>query len=154
MISFIAIHFTCMFRLVVSSFSIIVSFLSVVVVIIIFSLPVSKLVVCVVSLSVVCIKCGSAVSSCFLFQLVPVPEPPVETQRRRKRQLVFMDEDTQIPQETLQAQIDNPSIETLSLVRRTHSSLCLRTWQMRPASGYMINKSYMLWTVRDKPTWT
>ncbi|XP_060784812.1 meiotic recombination protein REC8 homolog isoform X2 [Neoarius graeffei] len=50
-----------------------------------------------------------------LEELVPILEAPVEERRRRKRQLVFMDEDVQIAQETLQAQINDPSIETKSL---------------------------------------
>ncbi|XP_053484435.1 meiotic recombination protein REC8 homolog [Ictalurus furcatus] len=50
-----------------------------------------------------------------LEELVPIPEAPVERQTRRKRQLVFMDEDIQISQEALQAQINDPSIETKSL---------------------------------------
>ncbi|KAF4089578.1 hypothetical protein AMELA_G00067510 [Ameiurus melas] len=50
-----------------------------------------------------------------LDELVPIPEAPVERRTRRKRQLVFMDEDIQISQEALQAQINDPSIETKSL---------------------------------------
>ncbi|KAB5579760.1 hypothetical protein PHYPO_G00198700 [Pangasianodon hypophthalmus] len=50
-----------------------------------------------------------------LEELIPIPEVPVEGPRRRKRQLVFMDEDIQISQEALQAQINVPSIETKSL---------------------------------------
>ncbi|XP_041798289.1 meiotic recombination protein REC8 homolog [Chelmon rostratus] len=40
--------------------------------------------------------------------------PPPEVKRRRKRQLVFFDLETQIPQEVLQQQIDDPKTETRS----------------------------------------
>ncbi|KAK3567915.1 hypothetical protein QTP86_027268 [Hemibagrus guttatus] len=50
-----------------------------------------------------------------LEEFVPIPEAPVEGRRRRKRQLVFIDEEIQISQEALQAQIDDPSIETRPL---------------------------------------
>ncbi|XP_027012548.2 meiotic recombination protein REC8 homolog isoform X1 [Tachysurus fulvidraco] len=46
-----------------------------------------------------------------LEELVPIPEAPAERRRRRKRQLVFMDEEIQISQDALQAQINDPSIE-------------------------------------------
>ncbi|XP_036451907.1 meiotic recombination protein REC8 homolog [Colossoma macropomum] len=50
-------------------------------------------------------------------RLEPVPfspEAPVE-RRRRRRQLVFIDENTQIPQEAMQAQINDPMTETRTL---------------------------------------
>ncbi|KAG7329683.1 hypothetical protein KOW79_005905 [Hemibagrus wyckioides] len=50
-----------------------------------------------------------------LEEFVPIPEAPVEERRRRKRQLVFIDEEIQISQEALQAQINDPSIETRPL---------------------------------------
>lgn len=53
-----------------------------------------------------------------------------------------MDEDIQISQEALQNQISDPSTETKSLVRYTHTHtrlfVCERwTLQVRPASGFM-----------------
>uniref|UniRef100_A0A8P4GQY3 Rad21/Rec8-like protein C-terminal eukaryotic domain-containing protein n=1 Tax=Dicentrarchus labrax TaxID=13489 RepID=A0A8P4GQY3_DICLA len=44
-------------------------------------------------------------------ELEDVPSPEVRT-RRRKRQLIFFDPETQISQEVLQEQIDNPHTET------------------------------------------
>ncbi|XP_047189691.1 meiotic recombination protein REC8 homolog [Scophthalmus maximus] len=41
--------------------------------------------------------------------------PPPEVKRRRKRQLIFFDPETQISQEALQQQIDNPLYETRRL---------------------------------------
>lgn len=54
--------------------------------------------------------------------------PPAEERTRRKRQLIFFDPVTQLTQEDLQRQIDNPQFETRSLPlppaspRRRHSA--------------------------------
>lgn len=95
----------CDFQLCLSTFSVILSLYAPS---LIFSFTFS-------SLSVVI--CGFSVSCSTLLQLVPVPEAPAERRRRRKRQLVFMDEEIQISQEALQAQINDPRIETRPLVR-------------------------------------
>nr|XP_020492772.1 meiotic recombination protein REC8 homolog [Labrus bergylta] len=41
--------------------------------------------------------------------------PPAEVKKKRKRQLIFFDPETQIPQAVLQQQIDNPQTETRKL---------------------------------------
>ncbi|KAM6995172.1 meiotic recombination protein REC8 homolog [Tautogolabrus adspersus] len=41
--------------------------------------------------------------------------PPAEVRKRRKRQLIFFDPETQIPQEVLQQDIDNPQAHTRQL---------------------------------------
>ncbi|KAM9852092.1 meiotic recombination protein REC8 homolog [Aulostomus maculatus] len=62
---------------------------------------------------------------------VPVPEARVQ---RRKRQLIFFDPETQIPQEKLQQQIDNPVIETRALLFPPSESQ-----RMRPAAECLNN---------------
>ncbi|XP_068179760.1 meiotic recombination protein REC8 homolog [Antennarius striatus] len=44
-------------------------------------------------------------------ELEDVPVPPLKAQRRRERQLIFFDPVTQLSQEALQQQIDNPQVE-------------------------------------------
>ncbi|XP_073340728.1 meiotic recombination protein REC8 homolog [Pagrus major] len=64
-----------------------------------------------------------------------VPTPEVKPRRRRgKRQLIFFDPETQIPQETLRERIDNPQTETGRLLLLPSSS-----HRMLPAAELLNN---------------
>ncbi|XP_045900243.1 meiotic recombination protein REC8 homolog isoform X2 [Micropterus dolomieu] len=72
-------------------------------------------------------------------ELEDLPSPEVKTRKRRKRQLIFFDPETQLSQEVLQQWIDNPLTETRRPLLPTPSS-----HRMLPAAELLNNPCTLL----------